>query len=168
MTLSKSLFSSESIEWGTPDDLFNALQEVFWFTLDPCSTKENAKCSKFYTKEDDGLAQSWADERVFVNPPYGRTVTETWVQKSYQESVENNAMVVMLLPARTDTKFQHNLVFRHAVAIAFIKGRLKFSNCKDSAPFPSQIVVFTDGGISGKQIQALSKLGHVIFPKLKM
>lgn len=77
-------FSSNSNEWATPQNFFDTLDNEFNFTLDPCSTKENAKCKKFYTKEDDGLSKSWTDETVFMNPPYGRDI-KYWVEKAYTE-----------------------------------------------------------------------------------
>ena len=141
MTITKfeTLFSSKEIEWETPIELFNKLNDQFHFTLDPCSTKENAKCSKFYTKEDDGLSKSWDNEVVFVNPPYGKTIRE-WIKKSS----ETKGTVIMLLPARTDTKYFHDYIYNKA-EIRFIKGRLKFGgnqNGSGSAPFPSMIVIF--------------------------
>jgi len=141
MTITKfeTLFSSKGIEWTTPIELFNQLDNEFHFTLDPCATKENAKCSKFYTIEDDGLNKSWDNEIVFVNPPYGKTIKE-WVRKSS----ETNGVVVMLLPARTDTKYFHDYIYNKA-ELRFIKGRLKFGgnqNGSGSAPFPSMIVIF--------------------------
>jgi site-specific DNA-methyltransferase (adenine-specific) len=141
MTITKfeTLFSSKGIEWETPIELFNQLDSEFHFTLDPCCTKENAKCSKFYTIEDDGLSKSWDNEVVFVNPPYGKTIKE-WVKKSS----ETKGIVVMLLPARTDTKYFHDYIY-HKAEIRFIKGRLKFGgnqNGSGSAPFPSMICIF--------------------------
>lgn len=59
MPISEVLFSKENDEWGTPQDIFDKLNEEFNFTLDPCATEENAKCEKYYTKEDDGLHISW-------------------------------------------------------------------------------------------------------------
>ena len=95
--------SSNSGEWETPQHLFDKLSElVGGFTLDPCATPANAKCERFFTKEDDGLVRSWAGERVLVNPPYGREIV-TWVRKAYTESIMGGALVVCLLPARTDT-----------------------------------------------------------------
>ena len=77
-------FSSKSNEWSTPQDFFDELNKEFGFTLDPCANKENAKCEKFYTQEDDGLAQSWDDEVVFCNPPYGREIKH-WVKKQVRQ-----------------------------------------------------------------------------------
>ena len=130
-------FSSNSNEWATPKSLFDTLDEEFLFTLDPCATKDNAKCSKFYTQEDDGLSQNWSNERVFMNPPYGREIGK-WVKKACEESLKG-AVVVCLIPARTDTKYYHDYIFPYA-KIKFIKGRIKFDNGTgelNPAPFPS-------------------------------
>ena len=93
--------SSKSVEWATPREFFNKLDEEFNFNLDPCSTHENAKCEKHYTIEEDGLSQDWGGHRVFCNPPYGREIPK-WVRKCYYESRKPNTIVVMLMPARTD------------------------------------------------------------------
>jgi len=133
-------FSSNTDQWSTPQDFFDKLNERFNFTLDPCADKENAKCKKFFTKEDDGLKQSWDNEIVFCNPPYGRVIKE-WVKKAYYAK---GGIVVMLMPARTDTKYFHDFIYKNERdnEIEFIKGRLKFGDSKNSAPFPSMIVVF--------------------------
>ena len=135
-------FSSETNEWSTPIDLYNSLDEIYNFTLDPCSTKENAKCKNYYTIEDNGLIQDWAKEIVFMNPPYGREIKD-WVKKAYEESLKG-ATVVCLIPSRTDTKYWHDYIFPYAREITFLKGRLKFGNSKNTAPFPSAIVVFKE------------------------
>ncbi len=135
------MFSSASEEWATPHDFFDKLDALFHFTLDPCATSENAKCPKYYTKEEDGLAQSWEGEVVFCNPPYGKAIKE-WVRKCYEESQKLNTTVVALLPARTDTKYFHEYIYYKARGIHFVKGRLKFGGCKNSAPFPSMVVFF--------------------------
>lgn len=127
-------FSSLTPEWSTPQDFFDKLNKEFNFTLDPCATKENAKCAKFYTKEDDGLSKSWEDEMVFMNPPYGREIGK-WVAKIAEEGG------VALLPARTDTRWFHEYIYGKA-EVRFVKGRLKFGGSKTNAPFPSMIVIF--------------------------
>ena len=132
------MMSSNTPEWATPQKFFNDLDAEFHFTLDPCSTHENAKCKKHYTKEDDGLPKSWGGEVVFCNPPYGRELPK-WVKKCYEES--RHADVVMLIPARTDTRWFHDYIYGKA-EIRFIKGRLKFGNAKQSAPFPSMVVIY--------------------------
>lgn len=133
-------FSSKSNEWTTPQYLFDELNEEFNFTLDPCATDENAKCSKYFTIEDDGLSKDWSNDVVFMNPPYGREIKK-WIKKAYEESL-NGATVVCLIPARTDTTYWHDFIFDKADDIRFLKGRLKFGNGKNSAPFPSSIVVY--------------------------
>lgn len=136
------LFSSEKEDWETPKEVFDVLNKTFDFTLDPCASKENHKCKKYYTKEQDGLKQSWKDEKVFCNPPYGRELYK-WVKKCADEADNNKALVVLLCPARTDTKWFHEFIWqKKGVYVNFIKGRLKFGNSKNSAPFPSMLVVF--------------------------
>lgn len=134
-------FSSATPEWSTPQALYDELNREFHFTLDPCATKENAKCAKFYTKEEDGLSKSWEFETVFMNPPYGRAIGH-WVRKAYEETADNNAKVVALLPARTDTRWFHAWIYSKKAEIRFVKGRIKFGNSKNSAPFPSMVVIF--------------------------
>jgi len=134
--MNRGLFTSNTPEWATPQKLFDELNSEFQFTLDPCATKENAKCAKFYTKEDDGLSKDWSKERVFMNPPYGRVIGD-WVKKA----ATGGGLVVCLLPARTDTRWFHDYIYGKA-EIRFIKGRLKFGDGRNSAPFPSMIVIF--------------------------
>ena len=134
------MFSSKTDLWATPNDFFDKLNDEFRFTLDPCSTHENAKCYKHFTEEENGLLQDWGNEVVFCNPPYGRQIKD-WVKKSYEESQKGNTTVVMLIPARTDTIYFHEYIY-HKAEIRFIKGRLKFGNAKNSAPFPSMVVIF--------------------------
>jgi len=131
-------FMSRSVEYETPDWLFRALQAEFGFTLDPACTHENAKCKKHFTKEQDGLRQDWAGHSVFLNPPYGREIGK-WVSKAHQSSLAG-ALVVCLLPARTDTRWWHDNVTRGE--IRFLRGCLRFGNATNSAPFPSAIVIF--------------------------
>lgn len=135
------LLSSKRHDWETPQDFFNALDREFHFTLDPCATKETAKCKKYYTPEENGLIKSWGGETVFCNPPYGRELPK-WIEKCATES--KHAKVVMLIPARTDTKAFHKFIY-HKAEIRFIKGRLKFlvdGIEGQAAPFPSMVVIF--------------------------
>ncbi|MCU6709327.1 phage N-6-adenine-methyltransferase [Paenibacillus sp. J5C_2022] len=134
------LFSSETDLWPTPQTFYDDLHAEFNFTLDPCATTDNAKCPIFFTKEDDGLMQEWATHTVFMNPPYGREIAN-WIRKAYEES-RKGATVVCLVPARTDTRWFHDYVYGKAEEIRFVKGRLKFGDAKNSAPFPSMVVVF--------------------------
>ena len=137
----KVLFSSENEEWETPIDFYNELNKEFKFNLDPCALPNNAKCEKFFTPSDDGLSQNWEGYVAFCNPPYGRKIYD-WVKKCYEESRKENTRVVMLIPARTDTKYFHEFIYHKAKEIRFIRGRLKFGCSKNSAPFPSMVVVF--------------------------
>jgi phage N-6-adenine-methyltransferase len=135
------MFSSKTDLWATPQEFYNELNEEFNFTLDPCATPENAKCDKYFTIKEDGLKQNWGGETVFCNPPYGRVIGN-WVKKCYEESQKPSTVVVMLIPARTDTKYFHEYIYHKAKEIRFVKGRLKFGDAKNSAPFPSMVVVF--------------------------
>lgn len=129
------MFSSKTDMWATPQWFFDELDKEFHFTLDACAVKENAKCERFFSPEDDGLSKEWTGT-VWCNPPYGRTVGQ-WVKKA----AESKATIVMLLPARTDTKWFHDYIYQKA-EVRFIKGRLKFGGCDNSAPFPSMVVIF--------------------------
>jgi phage N-6-adenine-methyltransferase len=136
--LNDGLFSSRTDEWATPRNLFDRLNQEFQFTLDPCATNENHKCDRWFTREEDGLLEDWAG-RVFMNPPYGREIG-FWVKKAYQETQRDAELVACLLPARTDTAWWHDYCMKGE--IRFLRGRLKFGDSKNSAPFPSAIVIF--------------------------
>ena len=120
------MFSSKSNEWGTPQSFFDKLNKQHNFTLDPCATKDNAKCKKFYTVKDDGLSKSWVGETVFLNPTYGKQLKH-WRRKAYEESRNANTTVVLLCPSRTDTQYFHNYMMK-ASELRFVKGRLKFES----------------------------------------
>jgi phage N-6-adenine-methyltransferase len=131
-------FSSKTDMWATPDDFYQRLHKVFRFETDVCATSDNAKCERFFSPEDDGLAQHWTGV-CWMNPPYGRGIGE-WIKKARERSKSNGATVVCLLPARVDTRWWHDHCARGEVY--FIKGRLKFGDAKHSAPFPCAVVVF--------------------------
>ena len=145
------MFSSVSNEWETPEDIFKKLDEEFYFNLDPCCTNKNHKCDKFYTQDDDGLSKDWEGHVVFMNPPYGRGI-KNWIIKAYEES-KKGATVVCLIPARTDTIYWHDYIFKYA-EVRFLRGRVKFQNRMlpswredgshkiNGAPFPSAVVIF--------------------------
>ena len=135
--MNKEMFTSKTDLWATPIEFYQKLNEIYGFTLDVCVTKENAKCQNYFTKELDGLQQNWHGI-VWMNPPYGREIIK-WMKKAYQSSLEG-ATVVCLVPARTDTVWWHTYAMKGE--ITFIKGRLKFGGSKNSAPFPSAVVVF--------------------------
>jgi len=133
-----ALFMREKDEWATPHAVFTMLDREFHFTLDACATSENAKCNRFFTKEDDGLRQDYGTERVWMNPPYSQL--GKWVRKAYDASLRG-ALVVCLTFARTDTAAFHDAV-AHASQIRFLRGRLRFGNAKNCAPAPSCIIIF--------------------------
>ena len=138
LTLNSGLLSTGDPEWATPQDLFDALASEFGpFDVDVCATPKNAKVAKFYTKADDGLAQDWRG-RVWMNPPYGRPIG-LWMEKA-KLSARAGAVVVCLVPARTDTAWWHDNAME-ATEIRFIRGRVKFGGA-GPAPFPSAVVVF--------------------------
>lgn len=145
--INKGLFSNNSDNWTTPQELFDELNKEFHFTLDVCASKDNTKCSKYFTKEDNALLQDWTNEICFMNPPYSR-IQDKLIEKAKEES-DKGTTIVCLIPARTDTKRFHNYVWdtknnksRERVEVRFIKGRLKFGDSTNPAPFPSMIVVF--------------------------
>lgn len=139
--INDAMFSSSTNEWATPQAFFDKLNDEFLFTLDPCATSQNAKCARYFTKEIDGLSQSWKGERVFCNPPYGREISK-WVKKAYNETTrEEDTLVIMLIPARPDTAYFHDYIYGKA-EIRFVRGRLHFNESKAGAPFPSMIVIF--------------------------
>lgn len=132
--------------WETPQHVFNELNKEFQFDIDVCAVKENAKCAVFFSPEIDGLKQEWKGT-CWMNPPYGRQI-HLWVKKAYESSLKDGVTVVCLLPARTDTKWWHDYCMKGE--IRFIKGRLKFGDGKNSAPFPSAIVIFGEKSKCGQ------------------
>ena len=121
-------FSSQRLDWQTPKAVYDALNKEFMFDFDPCP----------HNPDFNGLMTSWK-YRNFVNPPYGREIGK-WLKKGYEEA-QQGKRVVFLIPSRTDTRWWHDYVMK-AKEIRFIKGRLKFDNATNSAPFPSAIVIF--------------------------
>jgi DNA N-6-adenine-methyltransferase (Dam) len=130
--MNRALFSSAKDAWSTPQAVYEALNAEFRFTFDPCPLGGS----------DDGTAPlfcTWRGQRVFCNPPYGpglRAFLERWHEPE---------LAVYLIPARTDTKWFHEIVLPHASEIRFVKGRLKFGGSKNPAPFPSMVIVFRNG-----------------------
>lgn len=137
----KVLFSSERSDWETPPEFFKKLDDEFHFTLDVCADELNHKCSRYFNKASDGLAQVWGTDICWLNPPYGSGVSH-WIGKA-SRSAALGACVVALLPARTDTRWFHSWIYNHPnVEIRFLPGRLKFVGAKYAAPFPSMVVIF--------------------------
>lgn len=137
-----ALFSHNTDEWETPQNLFDELNKEFYFGIDVCATHENAKCKNYFSKKDDGLKQNWGGYgTIWCNPPYGRAIS-WWVRKASEEASKGNT-TVMLIPSRTDTHWFHDYVYQKPnVEIRFIKGRIKFGGAKYNAPFPSMILIF--------------------------
>ena len=134
------MFSSRTDQWSTPQHIFDALDEELGpFNLDVAADHGNAKTERYFTKKTDGLLQDWGGNICWMNPPYGREIGR-WIKKAYLSSLKPNTKVVCLLPARTDTRWFHDYCVRGT--IWFIKGRLKFGDGKNSAPFPSMVVIF--------------------------
>lgn len=131
------MFSQDTDEWATPQWLFDALDKEFGFTLDPCSDGSNARCPKFYSVRDSGLLKDWGSETVFMNPPYSQCLT--WMHKAYA-AAQQGATVVCLVPARTDTAWWHRYAMKGEIRL--LRGRLKFGDAQNSAPFPSAVIVF--------------------------
>ena len=134
------MYSSKPDQWATPQDFYEKLNMEFSFDLDPCADETNHKCALYFDKNKNGLLQDWGGHRVFCNPPYGKDI-KLWVQKCYEESRKENTVVVMLIHARTDTKYFHDFIWKKS-EIRFVKGRLKFGESKNSAPFPSMVVIY--------------------------
>ena len=130
--------SSKTDMWSTPQAFFDELDGTFRFTLDVCATRDNAKTAHFFTEQDDGLAQEWGSNVCWMNPPYGRTIGR-WMKKALEAS-RAGATVVCLVPARTDTAWWHDYAAKGD--FWFVRGRLKFGESKNAAPFPSAVVVF--------------------------
>lgn len=137
--LNNSLYSSDKMDWGTPQKLFNKLNLYFNFTLDPCCSEVNKKCDKYFTIEDNGLIQDWSKDVVWMNPPYGREMKD-WIKKAYDESLKG-ATVVCLVPSRTDTRWFHDYVYEKS-DIVFLNKRLDFAGSTNKAPFPSMLVIY--------------------------
>lgn len=138
--LNEGMFTSTTDKWSTPQDFFERLNAEFHFDIDVCADLANTKCERFFTEEMDGLQQRWFGT-CWMNPPYGKEISK-WVQKAYESSLQG-ATVVCLLPARTDTKWWHDYCMQGE--IRFVRGRLRFGGSKNSAPFPSAVVIFGRG-----------------------
>ncbi len=136
-------FSSKTDLWSTPQDFYDMVNNEFNFTCDVCSTHDNAKCKNHYTQEDDALTQEWGGV-CWMNPPYGREIGK-WMRKAHDEA-QKGATIVCLVPSRTDTNWWHEHVIMHEVR--FIRGRLRFGDAKNSAPFPSALVIMRSGDAS--------------------
>lgn len=133
-------YSSESTEWQTPRMFFQAIDLEFELNTDVCATLGNKMCKKFFSKKEDGLKQDWKGLRCWMNPPYGKEIG-AWVEKAATGGAD---IVVALLPARTDTRWFHDHIYKKA-EVRFLRGRLRFGGNANSAPFPNMIVIFRSG-----------------------
>jgi len=131
-------FESATVEWPTPQEMFDEYDKEFNFSLDVAATAENAKCDKYYTKEDDGLSQVW-DGVCWCNPPYGREMPK-WLIKAIKETWRG-VTTVCLIPARTNTRWFHDYCLKYG-EVRFIKGRPKFGGADHGLPQPLALVVF--------------------------
>lgn len=131
-------YSTQKYDWQTPPEVFDPLHEEFNFTVDACATPDNALLQRYWTPEDDALAQDWSGERIWCNPPYGK-----FQRPFIEKAAERRAQVaVFLLPARTDTRAWHDWIFPYASDVRFVKGRIQFVGAPYPAPFPSAIVIW--------------------------
>ncbi len=164
LSVAPQMLSSDYDAWTTPRPLYETLNSIFGFKLDPCCERKTAKCTTFFTREDDGLVQDWASiGNTFVNPPYGRALP-AWMIKCAGEAAKH-VTVVALIPARTETAYWHNIVFPFATCVCFVRGRIKFGDSRSpeggnvGAPFPSAIIIF--GRCEPHQVLRLGQLGKV-------
>lgn len=147
-------YSSEKHTWETPQNFFDKLNNKYNFTLDACAEYETAKVSNYFTVEDDALTQDWKGV-VWCNPPYGREQVK-FINKALSESKKHESTIVLLIPARPDTKVWQDVIFPNASKICFVRGRLKFGNSSENAPFPCALVVF------GSYINIPSDMGWLV------
>lgn len=137
MTNFDTMFSSVKQDWITPDEIYNPLNDEFHFTLDVCASQDNTRCERFFSEQDDGLAQEWRGV-CWMNPPFKNKAK--WIKKAYQSSIEG-ATVVCLIPARTNTNWFHDYCLKYG-EVRFVRGRPKFKGAKHGLPQPLAIVIF--------------------------
>ncbi|KZU10456.1 putative prophage LambdaSo DNA modificationmethyltransferase [Lactiplantibacillus plantarum] len=147
--VNKALFTSSKEDWETPQDFYDRLNAKYHFEWDLAASDDNAKCSCYFTRDDNSLEYDWGglSGNLFLNPPYGREL-KLWVRKAANTKLKAKQNLVMLIPARTDTSYWHDYIFNHA-EIKFLRGHLKFEVggiSGDSAPFPSAVVIYTGDG----------------------
>ncbi len=130
---------ADRTDWATPPAFFAGLDKEFGFTLDVAASPHNAKCARYFTREDDGIHQDWSGEVCWCNPPYGREIPK-WVRKAAEEA-RRGVTTVMLIPARTDTSWWHDYIDGKA-EVRFVRGRITFVGAEHPAPFPSAVVIF--------------------------
>jgi phage N-6-adenine-methyltransferase len=141
MSAHKYLSTGEN-EHPTPQWLFDKIDKIFDFTIDLSATEENAKCKKFYTKQQDALTQTWDEKSCWCNPPYSKDLQPLFVKKAYAESKRFGNTIVLLIPLRADTKVWHEYIWSKADVYIF-KGRPKFYGGK-SPTYASALVVYSN------------------------
>lgn len=158
----RNIFWSED-EWETPPDLYERLNREFRFTIDVAANSRNAKCDRFFSAADDGLRQTWSGT-CWMNPPYDHRL-ELWLRKAFESARAGEATVVALLPARTSSRWWHEVVLPSASEIRFVRGRLRFGSINARALFPSVIVVFRCNGEAGSQFEQpdLNEMRYRVF-----
>lgn len=156
MIVNKELAISKGCDqkdkWRTPPHVFNPLNNLFNFTLDPCCETTSALCNKFYTEEENGLDQYWSDDVVFCNPPYSRGNIDLWMKKCYLESL-NGTTIVSLIPVSSSAKWWHNYVLGKA-DIKYYEGRIRFVGAEFTAPFSSCLAIYNSNIILPESIKA--------------
>lgn len=138
--INKGMFTSNKQTWTTPKWLFDELNQEFNFICDLFASDENALCLQYYTEDDDAFENGWYKTN-FANPPYDTKIQNKAFEFAHKFT-KKGVTTVMLVPARTDTKRFHDWVFDKGHEIRFLKGRLKFGESKNPAPFPSCIIIF--------------------------
>lgn len=135
-------FESAKQDWTTPDDVFIPINAEFKFTLDAAADDNNARADLFFNAEDDALTQDWGKHVVWLNPPYGERAGKLsdWIKKGLDAS-RGGATVCMLIPARTNTNWFHDICLKHG-EVRFIRGRPKFGGADHGLPQPLCFVIF--------------------------
>lgn len=155
------LLSSDKMDWETPYEFFTKIDHIFHFSLDVCADDSNTKCLHFYSKEDNSLTKTWQGI-CWMNPPYGREITK-WLEKASKEiTKEEKTIIIALVPARTETVYHFKYVYPFAKAILYIAGRIRFVGATNSAPFPSELIIYANCNID-KELELLreTKIGHL-------
>lgn len=147
-TRNNGRYNGSGREWGTPQELFDQLDQEFHFTVDCCATVKNAKCTRFWSEAPEefsegvnGLEQDWTGETVWMNPPYGREIY-AWTRKARTSGAE---VVVGLLPASTDLAWWHDDVLTVGAEVRYLRGRVRFmtdGSYRASGFFASLIVIW--------------------------
>jgi phage N-6-adenine-methyltransferase len=150
-------FVSTKQDWTTPDELFESVSSEFDFTLDAAADSINTRCSKFFTVADDGLKQDWGEHCVWLNPPYGESggKLSDWIKKAAHAAAKG-ATVVMLIPARTNTSWFHDICLRYG-EVRFIRGRPKFGGAKHGLPQPLCFVIFRPRDPTADEFETITK-----------